>query len=122
MGLFEDMVYLTKTVETGSFVSAARRLGVTASAVSRRVAALEDELGVRLLARTTRTLRLTDDGCAFYDQCCRIVEQVEDARAALARAKGKPVGLLRVECMPALSRAQRSALPSPFTSGYWMVL
>jgi len=105
MGLLEDIAYLTTTVEAGSFASASRRLGVTASAVSRRVAALEDELGARLLARTTRTLRLTDDGRAFYEQARRILEQLDDARGALARAKQKPTGLLRVECAVALSRA-----------------
>ena len=57
---------LVATVETGSFSRAARRLGVTPSAVSRRVMRLEQELGVALLARTTRSLRLTDDGQAFY--------------------------------------------------------
>ncbi|WP_437580571.1 helix-turn-helix domain-containing protein [Sorangium sp. So ce887] len=53
---------LVATVESGSFSGAARRLGVTPSAVSRRVMRLEQELGVALLARTTRSLRLTDDG------------------------------------------------------------
>lgn len=105
MGLFEDISYLTASVEAGSFAGAARRLGVTASAVSRRIAALEDELGAQLLARTTRTLRLTDDGRAFHERCSRILEELEDARRGLAHARRKPTGVLRVESAVAISRA-----------------
>ncbi|WP_437282139.1 LysR family transcriptional regulator [Sorangium sp. So ce375] len=95
---------LVATVETGSFSRAARRLGVTPSAVSRRVMRLEQELGVALLARTTRTLRLTDDGQAFYARCVRIVEELGEATEAIARASKKPVGLLRVDTPVALGR------------------
>lgn len=95
---------LVATVETGSFSRAARRLGVTPSAVSRRVMRLEQELGVALLARTTRSLRLTDDGQAFYARCVRIVEELGEATEAIARASKKPVGLLRVDAPVALGR------------------
>ncbi|WP_437872590.1 LysR family transcriptional regulator [Sorangium sp. So ce363] len=95
---------LVATVETGSFSRAARRLGVTPSAVSRRVMRLEQELGVALLARTTRSLRLTDDGQAFYARCVRIVEELGEATEAIARASKQPVGLLRVDAPVALGR------------------
>lgn len=95
---------LVATVESGSFSGAARRLGVTPSAVSRRVMRLEQELGVALLARTTRSLRLTDDGQAFYARCVRIVEELGEATEALARASKKPVGLLRVDAPVSLGR------------------
>ncbi|MGK3982536.1 LysR family transcriptional regulator [Sorangium sp. So ce136] len=95
---------LVATVESGSFSRAARRLGVTPSAVSRRVMRLEQELGVALLARTTRTLRLTEDGQAFYARCVRIVEELGEATEALARASKKPVGLLRVDAPVTLGR------------------
>ncbi|CAN93410.1 transcriptional regulator, LysR family [Sorangium cellulosum So ce56] len=95
---------LVATVEAGSFSRAARRLGVTPSAVSRRVMRLEQELGVALLARTTRSLRLTDDGQAFYARCVRIVEELGEATEAIARASKKPVGLLRVDAPVALGR------------------
>ncbi len=84
MTSFEGIEILIATVEAGSFTAAARKLGATASAVSRCVARLEEELGVQLLARTTRTLRLTDDGRAFHDRCVRIVEELDEAKAALA--------------------------------------
>jgi DNA-binding transcriptional LysR family regulator len=92
------------TVEAGSFAAAARRLGVTASAVSRRVAQLERELGVPLLARTTRTLSLTNDGRAFHARCVRILEELREAREAIARATRRPSGVLRVDAPIALGR------------------
>lgn len=94
----------TATVEGGSFAAAARKLGVTASAVSRRVALLEDELGAQLLVRTTRTLRLTDDGRTFYERCARITEEWNEARSALVRSRARPRGVLRVDAAIALAR------------------
>src|SRR5882762_1340171 len=96
--------FFATTVESGSFAGAARRLGVTASAVSRRVSQLEQELGVSLLARTTRSLRLTDDGRAFHERCLRILEELRDARDAVARARQKPSGTLRVDAPLSLGR------------------
>ncbi|MDB5219332.1 MAG: Transcriptional regulator, LysR family [Myxococcaceae bacterium] len=105
MGTFDGIEYLTATVETGSFAAAARRLGVTPSAVSRRVATLEGELGVQLLARTTRSLRLTEDGIAFHARCLRILEELHEAQDAIARVRKKPSGLLRVDAPIALGRS-----------------
>jgi DNA-binding transcriptional LysR family regulator len=105
MSTLDAIEFLRVTVETGSFAAAARKLRVTPSAVSRRVAALESELGVQLLARTTRSLRLTEDGQAFHERCVRILEELAEARDAIARAKGKPSGLLRVDAPIALGRS-----------------
>jgi len=104
MSTLAGIDFFATTVECGSFASAARHLGVTASAVSRRVAQLESELGVSLLARTTRTLRLTDDGRAFHERCVRILEELRDAREAIVRASKKPSGRLRVEAPLSLGR------------------
>jgi LysR family transcriptional regulator for bpeEF and oprC len=103
--LLESLPFLTATVEAGSFAGAARRLGVTPSAVSRRVAQLEAELGVQLLARTTRRLRTTQDGQAFYEHCVRILTRLEEARQQLARTSASPSGVLRVDAPVALGRA-----------------
>lgn len=92
------------TVEAGSFAGAARRLHVTPSAVSRRVAQLERALGAPLLARTTRALSLTDDGRAFHDRCLRILEELREAQDAIARSAGRPSGLLRVDAPVGLGR------------------
>lgn len=105
MGLLDGIEFLTTTVEHGSFAAAARKLGVTPSAVSRRVALLESELGVQLLARTTRTLRLTEDGLAFHVRCVRVLDELHEARDAIARSKRKPAGILRVDAPIALGRA-----------------
>ncbi|WP_275899206.1 LysR family transcriptional regulator [Pyxidicoccus caerfyrddinensis] len=86
-----------RTVEVGDFTRAARRLNITASAVSRRIARLEEELGVRLFQRTTRALRLTEDGRDFYARCQRILAELGEAKESLARSRSRPTGLLRVE-------------------------
>jgi LysR family transcriptional regulator for bpeEF and oprC len=104
MGQLEAIEYFVRTVEAGSFAAAARRLKVTPSAVSRKVARLERELGVPLLARTTRSLSLTHDGEAFHARCQRIVEELTEARDALARVRKKPSGLLRVDAPLTLGR------------------
>ncbi|WP_394843743.1 LysR family transcriptional regulator [Pendulispora brunnea] len=105
MGTLAGIEFFTATVEAGSFASAARKLGVTASAVSRRVAQLERELGVPLLSRTTRSLSLTEDGRAFHERCVRILGELREAHDAMARASRKPSGLLRVEVPVALGHA-----------------
>jgi len=103
--MIDDIRFLVLAVEAGSFAGAARKLGITPSAVSRRIAALEEELGVALLARTTRSLRLTHDGQAFHDRCVRALDELDEARDALAHAKRKPSGLLRVETSVNLGRS-----------------
>ncbi len=105
MDTLAGIEFFTATVEAGSFAVAARRLGVTASAVSRRVAHLERELGVPLLARTTRSLSLTNDGRAFHERCLRILDELREARDALAHSGREPSGVLRVDAAVAPGRA-----------------
>jgi DNA-binding transcriptional LysR family regulator len=72
-----------RVVETESFTAAAAALGLPKSSVSRAVSRLEDDLGVRLLQRTTRKLSLTDAGRTYYEHCARIVSEIEDDFDAL---------------------------------------
>ena len=72
------LIVFAKVVEAKSFSEAARRLGMPISTVSRRIAELEDQLGVRLLDRSTRSLRLTDLGTEVLEQATRSVE-INDA-------------------------------------------
>lgn len=102
--MLDGIRFLVATVEAGSFAAAARKLGVTPSAVSRRIARLEEEVGATLLARTTRSLRLTPDGRAFHDRCAHALAELNEARDALAHARRKPSGLLRVETSTNLGR------------------
>jgi DNA-binding transcriptional LysR family regulator len=90
------MVSFARVVEAGSFTAAARKLGVSKSVVSARVAALEDRLRVRLLHRTTRKMSLTPEGRALFERCARVVTAADDAAAALEGAGEAPRGVLRV--------------------------
>ncbi|WP_437321618.1 LysR family transcriptional regulator [Sorangium sp. So ce385] len=104
MDTLTSIEFFVTTVQAGSFAAGAKRLGVTASAVSRRIARLEDELGVQLLARTTRSLRLTEDGAAFLDRGARIVEEYRAATETLKGARTAPAGALRVDAAVVLGR------------------
>ena len=82
MDNLSDLSVFVRVVELGSFSAAARALGLPKSTVSRHLGRLEDRLGVRLLHRTSRTLRTTDVGATFYERAARIVAEIADAEAA----------------------------------------
>ena len=85
-----------QAAETGSFVAAGRKIGLTASAVGKGVARLEHRLGVRLFHRDTRNMRLTEEGRLFLDRCRRIFEEVEAAEMELTKTAIVPSGRLRI--------------------------
>jgi DNA-binding transcriptional LysR family regulator len=95
MDLNEILVF-AKVVQAGSFVRAARQLDIPKSTVSRKVLELEERLGARLLERTTRTLRLTDTGRAYFAHAERILLELEAAEAAVTQLQEAPRGPLRV--------------------------
>lgn len=84
------------SADTGSFVAAGRQLGLSASAVGKAVARLEQRLDARLFHRNTRHMTLTEERRIFLDRCRRIFEEVEAAEAELAQASRTPRGRLRV--------------------------
>src|SRR5215468_9931703 len=84
MDLFSRMATFVRIVEAGSLSAAARSLRISVPAVSRQLTALEDELGVRLLIRSTRRMSLTDAGRHWYEGSSRILRQVEETRAQVA--------------------------------------
>lgn len=96
MDKLASMAVFAKVVEAGSFTAAAGQLGLSKSAVSKAVSALEDRLGARLLNRTTRRLALTEVGRAFYERCARIVAEAEEAELAVTHLQDSPRGTLRV--------------------------
>jgi len=96
MDRFEDLQAFVAVVEAGSFTAAADRLGIAKSAISRRVSALEERLGVQLLRRTTRRLNLTDTGQSFYEHSARILADLDEAEAAVLQQHGELRGNLRV--------------------------
>ncbi len=93
---FAGLAVFAQVVEARSFSAAARSLGMSKSAVSKRVARLEDRLGARLLNRTTRRLSLTEVGAAFYERCARIVSELEEAELAVTRLSSEPRGTLKL--------------------------
>ncbi|TVP92241.1 MAG: LysR family transcriptional regulator [Pseudomonadaceae bacterium] len=95
MGL-DDALIFTRVVECHSFTSAATTLGMQKSTVSRRIVQLEERLGVRLLNRTTRKLRLTEVGQAYYERCRQIMQEFAEAEQAIMQLQSEPTGLLRV--------------------------
>ena len=95
MGL-DDALIFTRVVEYHSFTQAAQSLGMQKSTVSRRIALLEERLGVRLLNRTTRKLRLTEVGQAYYERCRQIMLDFAEAEQAVMQLQQAPSGLLRI--------------------------
>jgi DNA-binding transcriptional LysR family regulator len=96
-------------VERGSFASAADRLNLTSSAVSKSIARLEKRLQTRLFARTTRKLALTDAGKLFYDTCTRVLADLEEVETLIGAEYVEPTGRVRID-LPA-SFGQLHALP-----------
>ena len=101
MDAISDMQAFVRIVELGSFSSAAQDLQIPKSTLSRRIRKLEDRLGVQLLARTTRSLTLTDIGSAYFERSRQIVREVEETEELIQQAHMVPRGTLRVTVPPA---------------------
>ena len=93
-----------------SFSVAARQLGLAPSSVSKAIQRLEAELGTRLFERTTRKIRLTQDGAVFFDRCTNILAELEAAELELSKARSRPQGLLRIDLN--VSLGQRHIVPA----------
>jgi DNA-binding transcriptional LysR family regulator len=104
MDKLRAMQFFCRAAEAGSFAAAANALAVVPSAVSKAVAGLEEELGFRLVNRSTRGFSLTEQGSAYHEQCQRILRDIEDAEGA-GRAAGGLRGTLRIGLHPALRAA-----------------
>jgi DNA-binding transcriptional LysR family regulator len=91
-----EIAIFARVVREESFTKAARALGLPKSTVSERVSRLEERLGVRLLERTTRHVRPTPAGAAYYERAARVVAEIEEANAAVTDIHRSPKGLLRV--------------------------
>jgi DNA-binding transcriptional LysR family regulator len=99
-----DLRLFAEVVEHGSYTSAARSLGLQTSKLSRRVRALEEELGVRLLNRTSRSLSLTETGRRFHQHCLALVAESKAAKEVIDQTRTQPQGTVRISCpIPLLS-------------------
>ena len=96
MNILTLMETFSVVVETGSFTAAAEKLGLSKSFVSKQVSTLEEDLGCRLLYRTTRTLSLSDEGSQFYNHCKIIMAEAVNARAEVMDRQGAPRGKIRM--------------------------
>jgi DNA-binding transcriptional LysR family regulator len=99
-----DMILFAAVARLGSITRAAVERGVTKQTVSERVGKLEAALGVRLLERTTRSLRLTSAGATYFDRCAAISAQVDDANREVQLREPDAVGLIRVASPPLYGR------------------
>lgn len=90
------MAIFVRIVEAGSLTAAAERLGTSLTSVVRALSALERNLGVRLLNRTTRRIAPTDEGREYFERCRRLLAEVEDAEAALSARQVTPAGRLAI--------------------------
>lgn len=93
-----DLYFFAAVVEHGGFSSAGRALGIPKSRLSKRIAQLEERLGVRLLQRTTRRFVVTEVGERFYGHCRAVLEEARAAQEAVEEVRSEPRGLVRVSC------------------------
>jgi DNA-binding transcriptional LysR family regulator len=98
-----EMSVFTEVVQSGSFIEAGRRLGLTSSGVSKKISRFEDRLGVRLFNRTTRSLSLTEAGNALFARCENILAAIEDAEDTARNLSTVPRGVLRIAASDAFS-------------------
>lgn len=109
---------LVRVVQEGSFRSAARALGMPKTTVSRKVAELEEQLGVQLLQRTTRTLALTDAGAAFVEEAEGAIARLDAAEAAVTELQREPRGKLRVTTTIPLGEQFLAPIVAEFLDAY----
>jgi DNA-binding transcriptional LysR family regulator len=113
-----DMVLFARVVREESFTRAARQLGITKQTVSERISHLEARLGVRLLERTTRRLRVTGAGAMYYERCAAIAAQIDEANSEVQQGLANPTGLLRVSTPVLYGRRYLTPVVSGFLSRY----
>lgn len=113
-----DLGFFVLLARRENFTDVGRELGISASAVSRRLARLEDRLGVRLLNRTTRRVSLTGEGEAYFGEAVRILGEIETLEQSLTQASETPKGLLRINATLGFGRAYLAPAISAFMRRY----
>jgi DNA-binding transcriptional LysR family regulator len=113
-----SLVVFAKVVEANSFSEAARRLKMPISTVSRKIAELEDQLGVRLLERSTRSLRLTELGTEVLEHAIRSAEISEAVRSIVSNRLSDVSGTLRLSAPPSISDTLLTPLITAFQASY----
>jgi DNA-binding transcriptional LysR family regulator len=112
-----DFAYFAEVVGYGGFAAAGRALREPKSKLSRRIAGLEERLGLRLIERSSRRFRVTEVGQAFYERCRAIMAEAEQAEALVTQAQAEPHGRIRFSC-PTGMVAEIFGLTSSFLIRY----
>lgn len=113
-----DLYYFVQAVDHGGFAAAGRALGMQKSKLSRRVAQLEDRLGVRLIHRSSRRFAVTEIGREYYDRCVAMLVEAEAAEQVIAQVRSEPCGMVRMSCPTALLSFQFGALIARFMADH----
>ena len=116
--MLNELNVFVKAVELKSISAAGRHLRLSAAAASHRIQQLEEQVGVRLLNRTTRSLQPTEAGRIFYEHALGVLDAVEKARSSMAIASGTPTGSLRVAAPLGFGRRLLAPLVSQFHAQY----
>jgi len=114
MDQFRQLSTFVEVVARGSLSAAARAEGIAPAVIGRRLDALEQRLGVKLLQRTTRKLALTDEGAAFLEDCQRILAELESAEAAVAERSARATGHLMISAPAGFGRQHVAPLIPSF--------
>ena len=114
----QEMSVFSRVVASGSLSAAARELGISPALVSRRLAALENRLGVRLINRTTRSLNLTVEGARYYDVCNRVLAEIQAADAEVSVGRVEPQGALKVALPASFGHQHVAPLVPKFAALY----
>lgn len=118
MDKLDAMNAFAKVVAAGSYAEAARRLGLTRSAVSKAVMELEQLLGARLLDRTTRRVTPTEAGLAYYERCVSILADVEETEIQISRLHDEPRGVLKINAPMSFGTLYLGAAVADFMARY----
>lgn len=118
MDRWQAMQAFVRVVESGSFVAAAERLGISTSSLSRLVAELEQHLGARLLNRTTRRLSLTESGQSYYERCVVLLAELAEAEALVGQSAAQPRGTIRLTCSYSMAEQRVAPAIATFAERY----
>lgn len=113
-----ELGWFVRVVEHGGFAPAARALGMQKSKLSRRIALLEERLGVRLIQRSTRSFAVTEIGQSYYQHCLAMLVEAEAAQDVIDSVRSEPSGLIRVACPPGLLAYRMGHAFAQFMAAY----
>ena len=116
-----DLFYFAQVVENGGFAPAGRVLGLPKSKLSRRIALLEERLGVRLIHRTTRQFSVTDIGQTYYEHCKAMLVEADAAQDSVEAVRAEPRGVIRMACPITLLHVHVGRMLSNFLAEYPLV-